>query len=206
MTGPTHRFIVAGKIPTTSQGVITYTHALLVGLTGNQYIKNPNPTIQVLTDLLSKFELAETATKTRTKGTIGARNAAKTALLSGLHAMKACVQQAADADPENAEAIITSTSLSVRKVTARTKPPFAVKQGPVSGAVNVAVKSAGPRAAYDWEYSVDGGKSWTAVSSTTKARTSITGLPAGTNVLFRFRSVTPKGESDWSQPISMLVK
>jgi hypothetical protein len=34
----------------------------------------------------------------------------------------------------------------------------------------------------------------------------VTALPAGTTVQFRFRSLTPKGQTDWSQPTSLLVK
>ena len=160
----------------------------------------------MLTDLLTKFELAETATKSRTAGTVGARNAARAALVTALRAVHAFVQQTADASPENGEAIITSTSLTVRKTSARSKAPFAIVQGPISESAHLSVKSAGPRAAYDWEWSGDGGKAWMQAPSTTSAKTVITGLPAGTTVQFRFRSVTPKGQTDWCQPVSFLVK
>src|ERR1700693_3076834 len=112
MTTTAHQFIVAGKIPAAAPALTSYTHALIAALTGNVHVPNPNPSVATLTDLLTKFEIAETATKAGTKGTIGTRNAARTALRSALRAIKGCVQQAADADPENAEAIITSTSLS----------------------------------------------------------------------------------------------
>jgi hypothetical protein len=187
-------------------GLITYGHALIAALTGNVHVPNPNPSIPTLTGLLATYETTETATKTGTKGTVGARNAAKAALKSGIRAVVACVQQAADADPENAEAIITSTSFSVRKVTARVKAPFAVKQGEVSGTAILEVKSAGTHASYDWGMSVDGGKTWTELVSTTRTKTTVTALPVGTTVQFRFRSLTPKGQSDWSQPIGLLVK
>jgi hypothetical protein len=51
-------------------------------------------------------DAAETATKTCTKGTVAARNAAVAALVSELHVAKAFVQQIGDADPEHAETII----------------------------------------------------------------------------------------------------
>jgi hypothetical protein len=34
----------------------------------------------------------------------------------------------------------------------------------------------------------------------------VTALPVGTNVQFRFRSLTPKGQADWCQPLAILVK
>ena len=176
------------------------------GLTGNAHIPNPLPSIVTLTSLLGTFEAAETATVSRTKGTVGARNAARTALRSAIKTEVASIQAAADADPDNAEAIITSTSLTTRKVPVRVKAPFAVRAGAVSGSAVLEVKSAGTHASYDWEMSVDGGKTWTEIPSTTKVRTTVNALPVGTTVQFRFRSLTPKGQSDWSQPIGLLVK
>jgi hypothetical protein len=206
MIPTTHRYIAVSKIPTTAGGLTSYAHALIAGLTGNALVPNPNPSVATLTDLLGKYETAETATKARTAGTIGARNTAKAALIQGLRAVRTNLQLLADASPDNAEAIITSTSLTVRKTAARSKAPFAVVQGPISGSAHLTAKSTGPRAAYDWEWSGDAGKTWVQATSTTQARTTITGLPVGTSVQFRFRSVTPKGQSDWCQPVSLLVK
>jgi hypothetical protein len=84
--------------------------------------------------------------------------------------------------------------------------PTPVRTTPRPGSAHLAAKSAGPRAAYDREWSGDGGHTWRQVASTTQAKTSITGLPAGKTVQFRFRSVTPKGQTDWCQPVSFLVK
>jgi hypothetical protein len=206
MTTSTHHLIIAGKIPTASAPLISYAHALIAALTGNAHVPNPAPPIATLSALLGTFETAETATVSRTKGTVGARNAARAALRSALKTEVATIQAAADADPENAEAIITSTTLTVRKPPVRTKAPFAVKAGTVSGSAILTVKSAGTHASYDWEMSVDGGKTWTDVPSTTRTKTTVTALPVGTAVQFRFRSLTPKGQSDWSQPTGLLVK
>jgi hypothetical protein len=202
-----HRHVlIAAHLPTSAPGLVTFTHALIAALTGNPHVPTPNPPLSTLLDLVTKLETAQTATKSRTAGTVGARNSAKGALISAVRTEIATIQALADADPDNAEAIITSTSLTLRKKNARTKASFAVKQGEVSGTVHLAVKSAGARAAYDWQWSSDGGKTWTQVESTTQAKTSIASLPAGTTVSFRFRSVTPKGQSDWSAPLSFLVK
>ena len=42
--------------------------------------------------------------------------------------------------------------------------------------------------------------------STLQAKTTVTGLTAGTTVAFRFKSVVKAGESDWSPPVAILVK
>lgn len=206
MTPTAHPFLVAARIPTAAQKLGAYSHALIAALTGNVHFPNPNPSVATLTDLLAKYEAAETATKSRTKGTVGVRNAARTALKSAIRTEVATIQQAADADPENAEAIITSTSLGVRKVAVRTKAPFTVKQGNVSGTAILVAKSAGTHAAYDWQMSIDGGKTYTEIPSTTRTKTTVAALPVGTTVQFRFRSLTPKGQSDWSQATGLLIK
>ena len=103
----------------------------------------PEAVAREFTVLVTTYDTAQIATKTRAAGTVGVRNAAKTALKAGIRGVVSSVQLAADADPENAEAIITSTSLSVRKTAIRIKAPFAVKQGAVSGSVILSVRSAG---------------------------------------------------------------
>jgi hypothetical protein len=206
MTTTTHHLIAVAKIPTKGQALITYTHALIAALTNNAHIQTPNPPITTLSGLLTTFETAEAATVSRTKGTVGTRNAAKAALVSAIRTEVATIQAAADADPENAQAIITSASLSVRKVPIRVKAPFAVKEGSVSGTAVLTVKSAGRNSSYDWQMSVDGGKTWTDLPSTTRVKTTVAALPTAATVMFRFRSLTPAGQGDWSQPISLLVK
>ena len=134
------------------------------------------------------------------------RNAARKQVLDQVHLLFGHVQQIADASPEQAAAIIASAGLRAGTRATRIKAPFTVKYGPVTGSARLAAKAAGPRAAYDWEFSVDGGKTWTAAGTTLQARTVVTGLPVATSVLFRFRAVIKGGPADWSQPISLVVK
>ena len=54
--------------------------------------------------------------------------------------------------------------------------------------------------------SADGGKTWVSAPSSLQAKTTVTGLPVGTSVLFRYRTLTKTGEGDWSQGLALLVK
>jgi hypothetical protein len=65
---------------------------------------------------------------------------------------------------------------------------------------------AGKRASYEWQYSVDGGKTWVAAPATLQAKTSVAGLAAGTTVQFRYLAVTKAGQGDWSPAVSLLVQ
>lgn len=197
---------VALKLPLPVPQLIKVAQAIIAALTNNPHIPSPNPPLATLTSALDTLVTTEAATKSRAAGTVAARNVARTNLLSLLHATKANVQQIADASPDLAEAIITSAGMAVRKTAARNKAPFAAKPGAVSGTVELAAKAAAVRASYEWEWSSDGGKTWTAASPTLQAKTEIAGLPVATVVQFRFRPITKVGAGDWSQPVSLLVK
>ena len=203
-TIPQHRILVATKLPLPVPALIKTAQAIITAMTGNAHFPSPNPPLATLNASLAALVDAETTT-TRAKGAVPARNAARTQLVSDLHAARAYVQQVADANPDQAEAIIASAGMAVRKPTSRAKPTFAVRQGATSGSVKLAARAAALRASYEWEWSVDGGKTWTPAPPTLQARTAISGLPVGTSVQFRYRSVTKTGATDWSQATSLVV-
>ncbi|HEX3345261.1 MAG TPA: hypothetical protein VHS09_11845, partial [Polyangiaceae bacterium] len=163
--------------------------------------------LPALTAAVLDLQNAETVALSRTKGAVTVRNEKRTVLVGLLQQLRGYVQGVADATPENAASIIQSAGLAVRKVPTHAPRTFAARQGTVSGAAKIVAVSAGPRSSYDWEYSIDGGKTWVAAPSTIQAKTSVAGLPAGTTVLFRYRAVTAKGgQGDWTQPTGLLVK
>jgi hypothetical protein len=96
--------------------------------------------------------------------------------------------------------------MAVRKVATRATRVFAATPGLVSGSAKLTATIAARRASYEWEYSLDGGKTWVTLPSTLQAKTTVAGLPVGTSVLFRYKAVTKTGEGDWSQGLSLLVK
>lgn len=202
---PVHRVLVAVKLPLAVPALIKMAQSFVAAMTNNAHFPSPNPPLASVTKSIAALDTGETAARTRAKGTVAARNTARTQLLSDLHALKAYVQQVADANPDQAEAIITSAGMLVRRQTARAKPTFAARAGGTSGTVKLAARSAALRASYEWEYSVDGGKTWTTAPPTLQAKTSISGLPVGTAVQFRYRAVTKTGAADWSQATSLLV-
>jgi hypothetical protein len=202
-----HRAIVSLNVPTKNADVIVYGTNIVQNMTTNPSFPTPTPSVATILAAVNDLHTAETATLSRTKGAATVRNDKRAALVALLQQLRAYVQTVADATPENGAAIIESSGLAVRKVTTRGKRPFGAKQGTLSGSAQVTAVSAGSRASYEWQSSIDGGKTWVAAPSTTRGKTTITGLPPGTSVQFRYLSVTPKGgQSDWSQPTSLIVK
>jgi hypothetical protein len=142
---------------------------------------------------------------TRTRGTTDVRNTQLHALLTALQQLKFYVQQAADADVENAITIIESSGMSVKRPAVRTKADFAVTQDPRGGPVHLSVRSARKRAAYHWQCSKDG-TTYEDLPSTLAAETTVDGLEPGTTYSFRFATLTKTGESQWTRVIRFVVR
>jgi hypothetical protein len=175
-------------------------------MTNNPHFTNPDPALPTITSAANALTTAQTAVAARTHGAVAARNEKRNALKTVIEQTKAYVQKVADADAETAEAVIKSSGFGVRKPVLRQKQVFTVTEGAVSGSVKLETVRAGSRASYEWQSSVDGGKTWQMLPSTLQAKTSATALAVGASVSFRSRAVTKAGEGDWTQPQAITIK
>jgi hypothetical protein len=185
---------------------IAYATGVAHAMTNNPAFPAPVPALSALSAAVSDLQAAETVALTRAKGTAAARNDKRAVVVSLLRQLGGYVQAIADATPENGATIIQSAGIPVRKVTVRATRVFGAKAGPVTGSAKLTAAVAAARASYEWEYSLDGGKTWVGAPSTLRSKTTMTGLPVGTSVLFRYKAVTKTGEGDWSQGLALLVK
>jgi hypothetical protein len=161
----------------------------------------------------SDLDVAQQATVARTKGTIAPRNSKRALLVTSLEAWRAYVQTLCDASPEQAEALIAAAGMTVAKVPVHGKPELGAKLGPVSGTVTLAANATllvgrGVRkhVAYSWQYSTDGGKTWTTAAATPLASTTLTGLTPASTYSFRVAATVSRTVGEWSQAIAILVK
>jgi hypothetical protein len=185
---------------------ITYAQGIVTALTNNASFKTPSPTLAEVTTAIHDLQTAETAAATRAKGTVTARNDQRTALLKLLQQLKSYVQTVADGNAETAATLITSAGMVVRKTPVHKPRVFTAEPGDISGSAKLVTVSAGSRACYDWESSLDGGKTWVAAPSSLQAKTTLVGFSPGVTVMFRYRAVTKTGEGNWSQPVSLIIK
>jgi hypothetical protein len=200
------RSVAVLKLSPRTKNVITFAQNVASALANNGHFPTPNPSLATLQADIAALNTAETAVLSRTKGAVEARNAKLAIVRADLENLKAYVQTvAAVATPTDADAIIESAGLTIRKVTLHDKPALAAKQGSVTGTVNLVAKSAAKRAAYNWQYSTDQ-KTWTTVPLTIQAKTGFAGLTAGTQYYFRVQPVTDSGVGDWSQVVALMVK
>jgi hypothetical protein len=206
-TTTTSRSIAVLKLPTKVLALINLAQAIAKALTNNPHFPDPTPTLAAIVAAIAALVTSQNACLTRVKGAVVQRNAAKKALVQLLELLRANIQSTADADPDNALAIIESAGIGVRKTAVRAPRVFAATQGAVSGSAKLVAPSAGPRSSYEWEVSTDGGKTWVTAPPSVQAKTTLQGLASGTTVQFRYRAVTPKaGAGNWSAPASLLVQ
>jgi hypothetical protein len=179
---------------------------ILARMDGNPHFPSPKPSLAAVASAVAALDEAQTASLSRTRGTAQLRDEQKTALLPLVGELRAYVQSVADGNPDSAAAIIESAGMSVKRPAVQSKAPFAVKQGGRAGSVALAVRSAGDRAIYGWQWSTDGGVTWLDAPQTLQAKTEIAGLPLGKTCWFRVRVVTTDGPQNCSEPLSILVR
>ena len=205
-TSRTNRSIVSLNLPKQVPALINLAKGIVQSLTGNATFAASEPPLAALNAALTDLETAEAAALARTRGAVATRNTKRATLITLLEQLKAYVQKVADANVDQGAAMIQSAGLALKKTPVRPRRVFAATPGAVSGSVKLITDAAGKRASYEWQTSIDGGKTWVQAPSTLQAKTTITGLTPAATVTFRYRAVTKKGVGDWSQPLAFIVK
>jgi hypothetical protein len=203
---PVKRSIVSLKLEKPTASLITQATGIVSSMTNNPNFATPNPPLATVSAAIAALQTAETAVKARTHGAVATRNEKHKTLGTLLEQTRGYIQSVADTNSDTAEAVIKSAGVGVRAPVLRQKQVFSVKEGPVSGSVKLTAARAGARASYEWQNSLDGGKTWVTMPSTIQAKTSASGLAVGSSVLFRSRAVTKAGEGDWTQGMAITIK
>jgi hypothetical protein len=151
---------------------------------------------------VTAFLNSVTNVKNRVAGAIGARNTAWTKIKADLMLILTMVQDKADANESNAEAIITSVGFFVRVSNGKQKKQNAAYNTEVLGTIALSADGTGP---HEWEMSKD---MVTVINlpATTTAQTQVTGLNTGDVWYFRNRKVNSKKKTyNWCVWIMLKV-
>ncbi len=204
MTLSTHAHIVSLSLPKPVPALIVRASTIVNAMgDNNATFVSPNPALAVARGHIDELITAQTAYQSRA-GTLAARDNAQDTVIRDLHLLHAYVQQLANTSPDDAAVIAQDAAMTLRRAGATHKSDLATKQR-VSGSVLVIAKAIAGARSYQWQYSLDGGTTWTAAAPTTRADVTIKGLPFAVRTLFRVRAVTKSGLTEWSQPVSLLV-
>ena len=113
------------------------------------------------------------------------------------------VQEMADSDPVNAEAIITEASFGVKKIPIPQKQKNEVMDGPESGSVIILSEGKG---AHNYRQSTDG-VTWTNLTGSKNSRKIVRGLTVAKLYYFQTSLALIDGEEgEWSQTLSIVVR
>ena len=159
---------------------------------------------------IKALDAAETLALTRVKGSVNARNSAKTKVLNEARLLQGYVQGIADANPNNAEVIVSSSGFEMKIVMPHSKSDFTAKNTKISGTVKLTVnvkKVTGgqKRSAFKWQQSIDAGKTITDIPATLTGSTLVPNLTTGVLTYFRFNAILKDGEQGWSEWVKVMV-
>jgi hypothetical protein len=196
---------IALNLPEVAALLIVYGRHVVQEMTNNPWFPSPEPPLATVTADLDALEASEATVLSGTRGTAALRDLDRAAVESDLVGLKGHVGAVVAKNPAQAVAIIESAGMSPKRYTRPDKPDLAAVMGPVPGQAVVRAKAVGRGAAYEWQSSADGGKTWVAMGLTTVARTSLPGLVQGTTYLFRFRATFRNVTRDWSQSVSLFA-
>jgi len=192
------------KLPSKIIKLLLLAKAVLTAMTGNASFPNPSPSLDTLDQRVTKLEAAIAS------GTAAERRAAcealrETLLHLGDYVQSVAESQAGSVDILAVQALVETAGMKLRKVGARAKQVFAAASGPDPGSVDLTAPASPDRDPHEWQDSADA-STWTSLPSTRKARTRVTGLPAGAPHYFRHRTLTKDGHTAWSDPVMIVVK
>jgi hypothetical protein len=172
-------------------------------MTGNSWFPEPFPKIPTFLSNVDALEVAEVEAQTGTAGAAAARDVKLEVVKHDLVNLQGYVGHIAFLNPSQSTAIIQSAGMTRKLVTLAQKAALAAEME--VGDVILRAKAAGKRAAYEWQYSADGGTTWVTIGTTLVADTRVPGLTPGKTYLFRVRTTVKRTTNGWSQSISFLV-
>jgi hypothetical protein len=196
---------LALNLPRAIALLIVFVQHVVQAMTNNPWFTSLTALLAQTAADLAALQAAQATAMTRAKGAAEARNDKRKVVVDDLMLLKSGVQTVVNQNPGQAATIIESAGMFQKKVTVPSKQNLAAAMAPVSpGEVLVRAKAV-KGAAYEWQYSLDGGKTWLAMGTTTVANTSVLGMTVGSTVLFRFRTTVKRTTSDWSPTLSFFV-
>jgi len=192
--------------------IIVRAHAVQAAIAADPGLfPSANPTPAVFLVQIQTLEAAQQRTTAKVPGASADRNAAAAIVVTSLGEIRTCVQGLCDASPEKAAQIVAAASMKVIVSTPAHKPVIAATLGVASGSVllrankHALVGKTSAMCTFNWEYSLDGQKTWITVLGTPVPATTITGLTPLVTVSFRVSVTTKKETGAYCQPVSIIV-
>jgi hypothetical protein len=187
------------------QLVALSTH-IVNSMTGNTHFQNPQPALATIATQKDSLEAAFQASMTHLKGTADKTSVARKALALSLKTLSGYVEGIANLDQDNAENIIISAGMAVKRPSINRPKLFTVKPGKASGSVNLDSK-AEKGAVYVYEMTTDPNTpaSWANIYIGKTTRFLKTGLSSGQRYYFRVAVIIKGVQQPWSPTVNVVI-
>jgi hypothetical protein len=169
------------------------------------WFPSPNPPLSDVAQHADDLEAAEVNVRSHVKGAVPIRDEKKRLVVADLDLLKAYVLAIAAASPALASVIIESAGMSQKNLPIRLRAQFEALLGTTPLEVILRAKAEKKKAFYEWQYSMDAGKTWVNLGTTNEANTTVTVPTAGVTYQFRYRATVKKQAGQWSQAVSLPV-
>jgi hypothetical protein len=176
---------------------------------------SPNPPLPTFLGLIQGTSTAQNAVKQRTIGAAATRDAERDLLWTAMGTELVYIQSVADANPSRSVSILLNGGVLVIEPRSLAKGLLTLKNGAASGTVecfaNVGLLMSAlttkrsQNRFFNWRYTLDGGKSYTGLPSTTHPQTTITGLTPQAVVGVQVNLNIATGPGEWSPMVAIIA-
>ena len=193
--------IVALNFPKVISNFIVYAKAIAQALTDNPRFASSAAKVADLNEDIQALDAAVTGFKTvpQTK-TIQERDAALEKVQADLRLLRNDVEELANSDPANAELVIASAGMTLKKSTPHANQQNTAEPGIEEGSVRLTAEGAG---AHEWRWSVDE-KVWMPLPASLTSKTTVNNMPVDTLLSIQNRRMLRNNEKgEWSQSVKI---
>ncbi len=185
---------------------ITKARYVVVSMTGNANFTTPNPPLATVTTNVDDLEAAKIAADGGGPDDTANMHAKEAVLDMSLKLLGAYVEDVANVNPLNAEAIILSAGMEVKGKGGNVIQDFDVRTTDNPGEVKLQRKGV-DRGTYEFQMCMDPSveANWQKIYQGTRGRIVKNGLTSATKYFFRAAAIDKNGPSAWSDVKSILV-
>jgi hypothetical protein len=175
-------------------------------MTGNAHFPNPSPQLVEITNQATVLENAYALSLTRAKGSVSKMHVELKTLARLLKGLSIYVETEANVDPENADNIISSSGMPVKKKGARPPKSFTAIAGKNPGTAILDNKAI-LRSIYIYQITTDPNNavSWVTIATDVKVKLIKSGLSSGTRYFFRTAIITKGVQGAWSPVRDVMI-
>jgi hypothetical protein len=173
---------------------------IVQNMMGNVYFSSPMPALETVTGLINDLETAHLAAANGGMEDTAIMRVREQALDLALKTLAAYVESVANANPTEAEVIVLSAGMDVKRKSTAVRNGFVARSTGELGVVMVRTPSV-RRATYEFQVTTtpEDEASWKTVQAGTRSKLILKGLTSATRYFFRVRLVNSEGIQPWSE-------